>query len=98
MAMMSSTVSRAHPSIKEVNAAKSLHVFTFSSQDELLLVESEGRFSMDEWDNLADKARVICLGDADSMVDVDEKAESLEAGLRSAVEEKARLDGRWKNG
>ena len=95
---MSRTTSREHPSIKEINAAKSLHVFAFSSKDELLLAESEGRFSIDEWDNLEEKAKMICLGDADAMVDDDEKGKNLKDGLRSAIEEKARQDGRWKNG
>jgi exosome complex component RRP46 len=96
--MMSKTTTREHPSIREINTAKSLHVLTFSSKDELLLVESEGRFSMDEWDEIEEKAKIICLGDADAMVEDDDKGKSLQDGVRSVIEEKARQDARWKNG
>lgn len=98
IAMISKTITREHPSIKEMSMAESLHVLTFSSTDELLLAESEGRFSMDVWDEIADKAKIICLGDADAMVDEQEERKSLQDGLKSAIEKKVRENARWKDG
>ncbi len=99
IALVSTTTIREHPTINDINAAKSLHVLTFSSKEELLLVESEGRFSMDAWDMIEEKAKTVCLGDADAMmVEKDEKGNSLQQELRSVIEEKVKRDERWKNG
>ena len=51
---------------------------------------------MDEWDDIEEKAKIACLGDIDAMVEDDERDKSLQDGIKSAVEEKARQDGRWK--
>ena len=98
MAIASKTSTQKHPTVPEIMAAKSLHVLTFSSLDELLLAESEGRFSMDDWDLIEEKARIICLGDADGMVDEEEKEKPLQEEMRSLVEETVRRDERWKDG
>ena len=95
--MISKTTTRERPSIKEIGMATSLHVLTYSSKDEILLVESEGRFSMDVWDDIEDKAKIICLGNADAMVDEQEEQKSLQEGLKSAVEKKVRENAGWKN-
>jgi exosome complex component RRP46 len=97
IALVSKTTIQEHPTIKDINAAKSIHVLTFSSKGELLLAESEGRFSMNEWDMIEEKAKIICLGDADAMVD-EEKEENLQEELRSVVREKVKKDERWKDG
>jgi exosome complex component RRP46 len=95
---MSKTTTREHPTIKEINVAKSLHVLSFSSKQELLLAASEGRFTIDEWEVIEEKARIICLGDADTMADDDDEVQkSVQDGLKSTIEEKVRRDERWKN-
>lgn len=99
VAHMSKTSTRNHPTIEELNAARSLHVLTFSSKDELLLAESEGKFSLDDWDAIEEKARIICLGDLDTMIEKeDEDDKSLQHQMRSVVEEKVILDGRGRHG
>lgn len=63
-----------------------------------MLAESEGRFSMDDWDVIEEKARITCLGDADAMVEEEEEGKTLQQEMRSVIEEKVRRDERWKNG
>lgn len=58
----STTVVVADPSPRELEDARSVHVLAFTSRDELLLVESEGDFSLDEWQRAYDAARKICCG------------------------------------
>ncbi|KAK6226668.1 exosome complex subunit Rrp46 [Colletotrichum tabaci] len=50
----------ADPSPLEVDQATSLHVLSFTSQDDLLLAESEGAFSLTEWDKVVGKGRNVC--------------------------------------
>ncbi|OAA64470.1 Exoribonuclease, phosphorolytic domain 1 [Niveomyces insectorum RCEF 264] len=46
---------------REAAAARSTHVFAFSAQaDRLLLAESDGAFTLDEWDEVLAAARKIC--------------------------------------
>lgn len=97
LALLPKTTIREHPTIKEINAAKSLHVLTYTSKNELLLAETEGRLGLDEWDVIEEKARIICMGDADVMVEEDKKEPSLQRELKSVVEEKITMDERWKN-
>jgi exosome complex component RRP46 len=97
IALVSKTTTREHPSIKDISAAKSIHVLTFSSKSELLLAESEGRFNMDEWDMIEEKGKIICLGNADAVVE-EEKEKNFQEKLRSVVWEKVKKDERWKDG
>ncbi|KAL0939407.1 exosome complex subunit Rrp46 [Colletotrichum truncatum] len=48
------------PSASQVDQAKSLHVLSFTSQDDLLLAESEGSFSMSDWDNVVSSGQRVC--------------------------------------
>jgi exosome complex component RRP46 len=75
------------PGEKEIKSAKSLHVFAWSSQGELLLAESEGEFGMDELEDAAEAARRTCRGSEGGDVDMDGNGEvgGLEAWLRKSV-------------
>ena len=54
------------PSPREIEKSRSFHVFAFTSHDELILAESEGSFTMKEWDSLYDTAyRQCCPTDGD---------------------------------
>ncbi|OLN94245.1 Exosome complex component RRP46 [Colletotrichum chlorophyti] len=48
------------PSPVEADQAKSLHVLGFTSQDDLLLAESEGVFTMAEWDRVVSIGPKVC--------------------------------------
>lgn len=46
---------------RDASIARSTHVFAFSAQgDKLLIAESEGEFSMSEWDDVLAAAKKIC--------------------------------------
>ena len=89
------------PSAKQLEAATSLHVLSFSSQGDLLVVESEGKFNIDVWDNVFEKAKRICQGsDVENEaedVDMDsEEQQSLEVILRRTMHDKMIKDQSWK--
>ncbi len=98
VALLSKTSARDHPTIEELNAAKSLHVLTFSSKDELLLAESEGQFSMEDWNAIEEKAKILCLGNPDAMIEKEED-KPLQQHMKSIVEERVKMDaGETDNG
>lgn len=89
------------PSAEQVEAATSLHVLSFSSDGDLLVIESEGRFSIEVWDKVFQKAHETCRGfngDNDNEdVDMDaEQRESLEDILRKTMHDKTIQDQKWK--
>ncbi|OHF04321.1 exosome complex subunit Rrp46 [Colletotrichum orchidophilum] len=50
----------ADPSPLAIEQSKSLHVVIFTSQNDLLLLESEGTFSMAEWDEVVRTGQTVC--------------------------------------
>jgi exosome complex component RRP46 len=84
--------------MKEALTAKSIHVLCFSSSGELLLVESEGMFSIEEWEVIEEKARGACLGDVDAMAEDEDRTKTLQYELKAVVEEKVRRAERWTIG
>jgi exosome complex component RRP46 len=108
----SSTTPLLSPTANELLRAKpikSVHVFAFSGDRRLLLNESEGAFSYEEWEEVCEMAEEVCcreedeggvsLGGAESMdVDGQEKSENLEKWLREVVRRKVEWEQRWKNG
>ncbi|KAK1830280.1 hypothetical protein QBC39DRAFT_112886 [Podospora conica] len=91
------------PSPKELAAARSVHVLAFTSHDELLLAESEGDFSVQEWDDVYDAAAKICCqsgaGNADVDMDLDGQATAgpdMRQFLSSTLEAKVAADLYWK--
>lgn len=95
---------------REAAAARSTHVFAFSAQDDkLLLAESEGEFTMFDWDEVLAAARKICcsgqghshaLGVTDSMaLDSDGSISddpNLQSFLRSTMQGKLEDALQWK--
>ena len=93
------------PNLKKLGQASSLHVVCFSSKGEILLVESEGAFTISDLDRLLKVAREACLGTKEeSQMDVDGKdgndgeATSVLDGLREVVQGKIISDNRWRSG
>ncbi|KAK0368328.1 exosome complex subunit Rrp46 [Colletotrichum limetticola] len=84
----------ADPSPLEIDQSKSLHVVIFTSQNDLLLLESEGTFSMAEWDEVINKGQSVCsqhrqaeLGVA--MDDDSQDATDMQQFIRTVMESKA---------
>lgn len=90
-----------HPSPRQTEKSRSIHVLAFTSHEELLLAQSEGDFSMNEWDEVYQTARLICCTPArqeiDMVLDDDQQpGPDLRRFLRSAAEAKIMADLHWK--
>lgn len=79
-----------------------MHVFAFTSHEELLLAESEGDFTMNEWDDVYATVRSICCKPApdqeiDMILDEDRQhGPDLRRFIRTAAEAKVKADLYWK--
>jgi exosome complex component RRP46 len=92
-----------NPTLLEIQQATSVHVLAFASLGDLLVNESEGEFTMDEWEHIYKKAQHICCGtepaaNADRMVDEDEDENNgkMAGFLRAILQEKVITDVHWK--
>lgn len=92
---------------RDASAARSTHVFVFSAQgDKLLLAESEGEFTMGEWDEVLAAAQKICCQNeeavdtsGDSMAldsNGNDNGPDLRGFLRSTVQGKLEDALKWK--
>ncbi|CAO2655328.1 Nn.00g103920.m01.CDS01 [Neocucurbitaria sp. VM-36] len=100
------------PTANELLRAKpirSVHVFAFSGDQKLLLNESDGKFSYEEWAEACEKAEEICcgeeeeeggvkLGEGEGMeLDGQIQEENLQQWLREVVRKKVEWEQRWKS-
>lgn len=98
------------PELLRAKPIKSVHVFAFSGDRRLLLNESDGNFSVEEWDEACEMAEEVCckeeeeggvsLGgemDVDGGAGVDAQG-NLEKWLRGVVRRKVEWEQRWKKG
>lgn len=89
------------PSVKEVHLASSIHVIAYSSQGDLLVIESEGSFSIDILEQVVETASQVCRGqmsESSNNVDVhmEEGAMSLEDSMKMLVQTKIAKEQKWK--
>jgi len=91
------------PTPRELEAAQSVHVLAFTSHDELLLAESEGDFTVKEWDEVYETAQKICCATetrksgAEMVLDDDATAgQDMRQFIRSTMEDKVAADLHWK--
>jgi exosome complex component RRP46 len=93
------------PSPRQLEKCQSAHVFAFTSQDKLLLAESEGSFGFDDWDKAYQSACRICCGNGGKDSNLDSVMGNVEADngtdlrhfVRATAETKAADDLEWKN-
>ena len=92
----------SNPGAKALSLADSVHILAFSSLGKLVLAQSEGSFSISDWENVHSRARQICLG-TDPAQDLGEdvsmasgQEESLQEKLRNAVERRVSKEQAWK--
>ena len=93
------------PDLMESARCRSLHIFVFTADGRLLLAESEGNFSIGEWEMTESVARKLVLQlDMDTeKVYTNGLQEQLENGsiiqmLRRSVDAKVTNDERWRDG
>ncbi|OAQ72748.2 ribosomal protein S5 domain 2-type fold domain-containing protein [Pochonia chlamydosporia 170] len=89
------------PSTESAAKAKSLHALAFTSRDELLLVESSGSFSVEDWNKILETGQNVCCREQGSKLDTVMSGDGLESQsvrsfIRSVTETKAAADLHWK--
>lgn len=90
-----------NPTAREIEKSQSLHVFAFTSHNDLILAESEGEFTMKEWNTVLNIAQRQCCASSSSE-DVDMTGDETLVGAdlknftRSIVEAKIASDLYWK--
>lgn len=90
------------PSPREADKSRSVHVLAFTSFSELLLAESEGDFTMTEWDQVYETTRSACCGAADGngihavLDEAQQSGPDMRQFVRSAAESKVAADLYWK--
>ena len=92
------------PSPKQIDTASSLHVLNISSNDRILVSESQGAFDLGTWESVVEEGIRICRGITktkdrrdDVSMDSDEN-DDLESMLRRVVGGKVTKDHKWKEG
>ncbi|KAK4156873.1 exosome complex component RRP46 [Chaetomidium leptoderma] len=91
------------PTPRDIETAQSVHVFAFTSRDELLLAESEGDFTVEEWDDVCETAKKVCCHSAPAkegmamvLDDEDVGGPDMRQFLRSTMKSKVDADLHWK--
>ncbi|MCJ1348669.1 exosome non-catalytic core subunit rrp46 [Peltigera leucophlebia] len=89
------------PSVKEVHLASSIHVVAYSSQGDLIVIESEGSFSTEILEQVVESASQVCRGpnsDGSKTVDahMEEGVISLEDSMRILLQTKTAKEQKWK--
>lgn len=91
------------PTPAQISRARSVHVLAFTSDGDLLMTESEGQFSLAEWNGVLDTARQVCFQSEDEMaLDTDDKVGGLarhadmKQFIRTAMASKVAADLHWR--
>ena len=93
---------KSGPSAEELKVASSIHVFAFSSHGDLLVVESEGEFGVETWEEAYQKARLACRGEEEDDSNSEDVSMDSDNGtklkdvLRNAVRQKVAREQKWK--
>ncbi|KAJ9658544.1 exosome non-catalytic core subunit rrp46 [Coniosporium apollinis] len=77
----------------------SLHVFAFDGRGEAVLVHSEGKFEIEEWEQACEAARGVCIGiseDGADAMEVEGEKENMVEGLRELVKGEVEKESRWR--
>lgn len=91
-----------NPTLQQFQAADSVHVLAFTSSGQLLVGESEGSFTLKEWDEVYDMAQGICCADVETTDDDNMQGTGLEEKggmmdfVQSTMKEKVSADLHWK--
>lgn len=101
LATSSSTLAiQRNPTLADIREASSTHVLAFSAHKRLLVAESEGSFTMEQWEAVCDEAEQICCGSSseqlDQMQDVGDSGASMKDFVIATMQEKVALDLHWK--
>lgn len=92
---------KVDPTPAEINHARSVHVLGFTADRDLLLAESEGSFSADEWDSVLQTAERVCCRSQETGNDAEmggygAESENVQQFMRSVLEAKAAEGLHWR--
>jgi exosome complex component RRP46 len=92
---------KVDPTPAEIDQARSVHVLGFTADRDLLLAESEGSFSADEWTTVLQTAEKVCsrgqeAGDDAEMGGYGAESENVQQFMRSVLEAKAAQGLHWR--
>jgi exosome complex component RRP46 len=88
-----------NPTLFQSQSADSLHVLAFTSQGELLVAESEGPFTIGDWDEIYEEGKAICCHETKQSDDhemMNEKEGEMQMFVRSTLQAKVAADLHWK--
>lgn len=89
-----------NPPAREIEKSRSVHVFAYTSNQDLILAESEGEFTMEEWDGVLAMARKQCCPSPQTedvdMNDDNSAGVDLTTSTRSTLESANAADLYWK--
>ncbi|CZT08455.1 hypothetical protein WAI453_007239 [Rhynchosporium graminicola] len=92
-----------NPTLLESEAASSVHVMAFTSHGDLLVAESEGDFTLREWEAVHDAAKSFCCDESQTsgarhvaQDEMDEKNGNMMMFVQSTLEDKVESDLQWK--
>jgi exosome complex component RRP46 len=91
-----------NPTTLQSKSAGSIHVLAFTSHGDLLVAESEGSFTLDDWETVYEAAKGICCGDSKTEDHImqdeepDYNAGSMNSFVKSAIQAKVTEDLRWR--
>ncbi|TQS38975.1 hypothetical protein Golomagni_00508 [Golovinomyces magnicellulatus] len=80
-----------NPSIFEAQAADSVHVFAFTCHGDLLLAESEGVFTLENWNSVYKAAKEICCSE-----ETGGKTENIANYIKSNLQSQIAISLGWK--
>jgi exosome complex component RRP46 len=92
-----------NPTLTELQSADSVHVLGFTSHGELLVAESEGSFTIDDWNEIYEAGKRLCCDGIETDIDDDimqdeisEERPSEATLIKAIVREKVATDLHWK--
>ncbi len=102
LALTSDGTSRAvirNPTLFQSQGADSVHVLAFTSHGDLLVAESEGSFTLEDWDVVYEAGKEICCDSSKTSEDedMDEKDGGMMMFVKSSLEDKVKNDLHWKD-
>lgn len=93
-----------NPTLQQFQGANSVHVLAFTSHGQLLVAESEGSFSMEDWDEVYDIGKGLCCDNIETADDdimqgdgLVENTGGMMLFVKSTLEEKVSADLHWKD-
>lgn len=86
-----------NPTLKDIEQAESVHVVAFTSNGGLLVAESEGTFTIDEWEAIHEHGKRYCCDDDEVMQDGAQGDNgSTMRFVKTILKEKVERDLHWK--